>query len=143
MKTLFPLLILLVFGCGRPPDSQLDADEKELAAVYAKLVLLQEKLPVEHPAYPDSMQAILNRHGMTHEKYDLILASLDRTQERWVAFYREVLKVLDASPPPPVASGDRSRETPVKQPGIPAPGGAGPGARPVPRIPSEDRSERP
>ncbi|MBN1893524.1 hypothetical protein JW906_03470 [bacterium] len=136
MKTVLPLLFLLALGCGRSTDLQLNADEKELAAVYVKLVLLQEKLSVEHPAYPDSMQAVLNRHGMTRERYDLILASLNRTPERWPVFYREALKALEASPPLPVAAPVQSKEASVKREGAAASPVDQPVAGPVPRAPS-------
>jgi|GEM_PF-1406042 hypothetical protein len=142
MRTPILLLFLVALGCGRRPDSQLNADEKELAAVYSKLVLLQEKLPVEHSAYPDSMQAILDRHGMTRERYDLILASLDRTQEHWLVFYREVQKLLDASPQQPVSPPARFKESPGGKSGPPLPGQTGPGEKAVPRVPPGNRAEQ-
>ena len=114
----FILLIffLILMHCQKDTTPRLPKEHESLVRVYVQLLLLQDRISSEDPAYLDSTRKILYAHHYTKEKYENAIAFLNEAPEVWEAFYQEVqkqLKEFDPSPasqpPPPHKSSNNSQ----------------------------------
>lgn len=95
-KYLFLFLsILNLTTCNRNGDSTSLNNQEKLIQVYITLTKLQERLPVQDPAFLDSSRAILEHYHFTEEEYNQSLSYFNEKPERWQTFYQEVLKQLE------------------------------------------------
>ena len=100
-KNLFSLCFLLIFinifipACNQKRNISLTKDQKQFIHVYVELLQLQNKLS-DHPyACIDSSQAILQKYKINLEAYNRLMQELNEEPERWEAFYKEVLDMIN------------------------------------------------
>ena len=82
-------------NCERKHSASLTEKEKQFARVYAAMVQLQRKYPKNTKAYIDSSQTILQKYNIDIKTYHQITQELNEKPERWEAFYKEVLEMLN------------------------------------------------
>jgi hypothetical protein len=98
MRTTLAFILFAVFlSCSGNPPQKLRPEEKRLAAAYAELYALKERLSVSESVFQDSARAVLKRLDFSKDDYDRALTSLNKVPERWMVFYREVQVQLSAN----------------------------------------------
>jgi len=85
----------LTTGCEKKGTADLTKDQKQFARVYAAMVKLQQNFPKNTSTNIDSSQAILQKYNIDIETYHQITQELNEEPERWEAFYKEVLEMLN------------------------------------------------
>ena len=115
-KFIFLILFLILIDCQKDTTPRLPEEHEALVQVYIQLILLQDRIPADEPAYMDSTRKILHAHQYTKEKYENALAFLNEEPEVWEAFYQEAQKRLkksqsspDPQPVPPVRRSNNSQ----------------------------------
>ena len=116
LKIIFLILFLILIDCQKDTTPRLPEEHEVLVQVYIQLILLQDRISAEDPAYLDSTRKILHAHQYTKEKYENALAFLNEEPEVWEAFYQEAQKRLnkfqsssDPQSVPPVQRSDISQ----------------------------------
>lgn len=87
--------MLCFISCRQNEDPDTLDNQEKLIQVYVELIKLQERFPIQYPAYIDSSRQILQSYHFTKEEYNQALSYFNEKPERWHTFYQKVLEQIE------------------------------------------------